>query len=320
MEEAIRRFPAQFNFDPDIENKEKLKSYDKFVISGMGGSHLGGDIIKHLLPNTPIKIHRNYSLPKTLFEPNTLFIASSFSGNTEETMSFAESVLEKNLPLAIVTKGGKLLNLAKEKNIPFIKFPEVEIQPRMALGFSTIALAKLINKTELLAEFQNLSGKLNMISLEDRGKSLAEEIKNRIPIIYSSERNEFLAQNWKIKFNETGKIPAFFNVFPELNHNEMTGFDFNEKSASLSEKFVLLFLLDSDDNPRVRKRIDITSQLLKNKGITVKKIETEGETRIIKIFNSLILADWTAFYTASIYGHEPEKVPMVEEFKHLMEN
>ena len=123
------------------------------------------------------------------------------------------------------------------------------------------------------------------------------------------------AYNWKIKFNESAKIPSFLNVFPELNHNEMTGFDVIGATKELSGKLVILLLKDANDHPRIQKRMEVLLRLYKERGIQVEVKEFVGENLQERIFSSLVLADWTAWYTAKEYGTEPEEVPMIEEFK-----
>lgn len=144
---------------------------------------------------------------------------------------------------------------------------------------------------------------------------IAGEIKDRMPVIYSSRKNLALAYNWKIKFNETGKLPAFFNVIPEMNHNEMTGFDFVEKTKYLSEKFAAIFLFDTSDIPQIQKRMAVSQKLYEDRKIKSLKVFVSGSSCAEKTFKSLILADWVAYYTAVSNGADPEKVPMVEEFK-----
>ncbi|MFA5937162.1 MAG: SIS domain-containing protein, partial [Candidatus Paceibacterota bacterium] len=153
---------------------------------------------------------------------------------------------------------------------------------------------------------------------EEIGKTLAQKIKNYVPIVYASSRNLSLVYNWKIKLNETGKIPAFYNVLPELNHNEMTGFDVKDSTEELSNKFYFLILKDKEDNSKILKRIDVLEKLYKDRNLEVETIEIKGENIWEKIFSSLLLADWTAYYTALEYKQDPEQVPMVEEFKKLI--
>src|SRR3989338_7534914 len=124
---------------------------------------------------------------------------------------------------------------------------------------------------------------------------------------------------WKIKFNETGKIPAFYNVFPELNHNEMTGFDIKDATRALSEKFHFIFLKDPEDLDKNQRRMSITEKLYQYRGLKVSTVGLSGNNRQERVFSALILSDWTAFYTARSYGLEAEQVPMVEEFKKLMQ-
>lgn len=325
MEQSIRNFAEQFGFEPEIKNKENLKPAEKFAIGGMGGSRLSAEILKSAFENIALTIHKNYGLPAQSGLPalgdknssETLIIASSFSGNTEETIDFLEKAVEQNLNTAVITKGGRLLEIAENKKLPFIKLPESDIQPRMALGWSLLALIKLI-KPEILPGLAELKRILNPIRFEEQGESLAEEIKGKVPIIYASEKNRAIAEIWKIKLNETGKAPAFWNVFPELNHNEMTGFDYNESNAVLSKAFHFIFLKDENDHPRIHKRMGITEKIFEEKGFEVKMLDIEGGNRFERIFNSLILADWTALHIARLYDSEPEQVPMVEKFKKLI--
>lgn len=321
MEESIRNFAEQFNFQPEIKNVGNLGMAENFVIGGMGGSLLSAGILKNIDERLNIQTHRDYGLPfiSESQKKKTLFIASSFSGNTEETISFCQSAMAENADIAVITKGGQLLEIAKKNNLPYIQFPDSEIQPRMALGYSLLALAQLI-KPELSPILNEMARTLNPLRWHDFGEELAEEMKGKIPVIYASRKNQELAKIWKIKFNETGKIPSFYNVFPELNHNEMTGFDFNAENQNLSQNFFFVFLKDSEDREQNQKRMEITAKLLTEKELRVKKIEFQGEDRLQKIFNCLLLGDWAALHTARIYNSEPDQVPMVEKFKKIMMN
>lgn len=322
MDQAIKNFPKQFSWEPVVKNTGHLKRHQVIIISGMGGSHLAADILNEIHPDLGLVVHKNYGLPNLskMHLKDAMFIASSYSGNTEEVIDGLEKALERGIDSAVVSVGGKLLEMARDKNLPYIQLPDVGIQPRSALGYSLRSMMKLIGDEEGLRETAKLAGSLNAEALEKEGKALAEEMKNHVPIIYTSWARKSVAYNWKIKFNETGKIPAFFNVFSELNHNEMTGFDINDKNKSLSEKFFVIFIKDESDDPRIQKRMDLTEQLYKNRGIKTKMLNFTGKDSLEKIFNSLLLADWTAYYTALFYGSDPENVPMVEEFKKQLRN
>ncbi|MSR73101.1 hypothetical protein EXS61_00620 [Candidatus Parcubacteria bacterium] len=320
MEEAIRTFATQFNFNPEIKNSEYLKSGEGFVFGGMGGSHLAAELLKMYNPDLDLYIHRDYGLPALSHKKfsKSLFIASSYSGNTEEVIDFAQKALEQKYAVAVIALGGSLIDFAIENNLPYVQLPEVGIQPRSALGFSLVALAKITNNEKLLTDLHALGFNINPSKTEEAGKSLAEKLRDKTPIIYSSRSNVTLAYNWKIKFNETGKIPAFYNIFPELNHNEMTGFDVIPTTKNLSNNFHFIFLKDETSNPKITKRMEITKEMLSVRGFPVTVIEIKGVSFWENVFNNLLLADWTAFYVSQMYGTEAEKVPMIEEFKKLI--
>ncbi len=320
MEEAIKKFATQFNFDPEVQNTEHFKPAKSFVLAGMGGSHLAAGLLKMSDPDLDLYIHRDYGLPALSHKKfaTSLFIASSYSGNTEEVLDFAEKAFEKKYSVAVVALAGKLIDFAQKNNLPYIQLPNVGIEPRSALGFSLIALAKLTSNEKLVADLRALAFHINPLKREDEGRALAKKLEGKTPIIYSSRRNVALAYNWKIKFNETGKIPAFYNIFPELNHNEMTGFDVIDSTRQLNEKFHFIFLKDGLDNPRISKRIDTTKKLLEDRGFATSVLEVGGESFWENIFNNLLLADWTALYVSRFYGTEAEQVPMIEEFKKII--
>lgn len=320
MEEAIKNFSKQFGFKPEIVNGEKLKPAKKFIVAGMGGSHLAADVLKTASPFTDVYVHHNYGLPpfpeKKLRE--TMLIASSYSGNTEEAIDFAKVAFENKHNLICIAVGEKLIEFAKKNGIPYIQIPDTGIQPRSALGFSLISMARAMADGDALSELATLETKLNPMEFKNDGKALAESLKGKIPVIYTSEQNSSIAYNWKIKFNETGKIPAFYNTFPELNHNEMTGYDVVEGNRALSSNLYFIFIASSDDHPRIQKRMEVCEKLYQNRGFSVTKLWLEGENRFERIFRSLLLADWTALHTAWNYGAEPDEVPLVEEFKRLI--
>ena len=317
MRDAILNFHTQFEFEPEIIHEENLGDPKEFVVCGMGGSNLAGDLLEIVSPGTDIYSHRDYGLPpwSDTRLKKSLVILSSYSGNTEETISSYWAAKPKDVSMAVISAGWRLLEIAKHDKLPHIELPDTGIQPRMATGFSFLALLALMRKKNELAEARTLAGALTPAEYEEAGKALAERIRGKVPIIYASRRNRGLSYNWKIKFNETGKIPAFANVLPELNHNEMTGFDVGDSTRALSEKFHFIFLRDSADNEKIQKRMDVLGKLYRDRGLPVEEVAVAGDTPYLKIFSSLILADWTALYTGEAYGVETDAVPMVEEFK-----
>lgn len=317
FKKSIQNFSKQFSFVPEIQNNVDLSLFKSFIIAGMGGSTLTADLLKIWKPEIDITVHRDYGLPhngKDVLRKN-LFIASSYSGNTEETLDAFESALQEGLEVVAISTGGKLINRAEEEKIPYILIPDTGIQPRSAAGYITLALLSIMREETALKELQNLTHTLDIISAENEGKQLSSKLDGKFPIIYSSAQNAPIAYNWKARFNETGKIAAFTNVFPEVNHNEIMGFDFAMESNSLNQPFAVIILLDENDHPRVKLKMKITTELLERRGITVITSALIGSTPWQKIFSSLIIADFSAYYTALSYGFDVENEKTVEEFK-----
>lgn len=319
MSDAIKSFPSQFKFEPLVARPMRGPKHDRFFYIGMGGSHLAADLALRWNPALPMSVRSDYGLPPEVKQAKRPFvIAGSYSGNTEETIDGYREARRRKIPVAVIASGGRLIEMAKKDGAPFIMLPSTGIQPRMALGFGLRAVLKLVGDAKGLRESAKLAKTLKPMSYKKSGDALAKRLRRRVPIIYASARNQAIAYNWKIKFNETGKIPAFYNVLPELNHNEMTGFDVARMTKKLSSLFHFIFLTDKNDHPRVQKRMTILLQLYTERGLFVETIPITGKNAFDQIFASLITADWTAVALAEHYGLESEQVPMVEAFKKLM--
>lgn len=317
MREAIVNFAKQFDYEPAIENESALKKAKNFVVVGMGGSGLTGDLLRGYNPRLDIVVHKNYGLPCLTdgVLKKSLIVLSSYSGNTEEVLDAYQAAKKKELAMAAISLGGKLLEQSKADGVPYIQLPDTEIEPRFALGFSFRALAAIIGEKNALKDSGKLAGLLKPKDFEEKGKKLAEKLKGFTPLVFSSEKNQAAAYNWKIRFNETVRIPAFFNVFPELNHNELAGFDFQKSTENFSRIFYLIFLKDSSDHPRIIKRMEVMETILRDKKMPVENINLKGENFLHKIFSSILLADWTSHYLAKEYDLEGRGEFIVEKFK-----
>lgn len=317
--DVIKQSSSQFAFEPVIENTDKLEKAEAYIIAGMGGSALPADIMKPY-SDKDILIHRGYGLPHVsdALLARSIVIAVSYSGNTEETVSALEAAHSKGLRVAVIASGGKLIERAKEYGAPYVEIPRTGIQPRHALGFMLKALVRMMGEKAIERDIASLASSLDAASFEAKGKELAEIVYGKVPVFYASDVNSAVAYNWKIKCNESAKIPAFENIFSELNHNEMTGFDVIPSTKALSEKFHFIFLSDAHDHPRIAKRMELTKKLYEDRGLPVTTVALEGDTPWQRIFSSLLTADWMAYHLSARYGTEPEQVPMVEEFKKMM--
>ncbi len=320
MEEAIKNFSAQLAYEPKVERAEQLQSARFFIAAGMGGSALPADLLLVKDPFAPVVMHRGYGLPamdeKMIRE--CMCIAISYSGDTEETLSAFGEAIRRGMSVAAIATGGKLAERARAHGVPFVEIPSTGIQPRMAVGFLLKALLKLMGREGDMQELRMLVKSFDASLYEKEGNTLAETVRSKIPVVYASSRNGALAYNWKVKFNESAKIPAFWNVFPELNHNEMTGFDVSESTKKFSDAFHFIFLADENDHPRIKKRMEITRQLFQKRGLAVEVVSVRGHTPWERVFIPLAIVDWAAYALALHYGTEPERVPMVAELKKLI--
>lgn len=317
MRKIILDFPKQFrNGLKASENLKVSGNFNSVLVCAMGGSALPADILGIWLEAEKIPlslhIHRDYGLPHHA-DGKHLVICISYSGNTEETLNAFEEAREKGFRMAAITSGGKLKKLCESYNIPLALVPG-GLQPRMALGLQFSALMQILANTGLiknsLKDIYELENALKPAGLENQGKKLAEKLKNKIPLIYASAKFKDLARIWKIKFNENSKIPAFCNYFPELNHNEMVGFTQKRK-----EKLHAIILKDLSDHWRNIKRMELTAKILKKRGVGVDIIDIKEYNILIRVFSSILLADWASHYLALKRGVDPIAVKIVEEFK-----
>ncbi len=325
MRQIILNFSNQFRIGfevvEEIKNQiKKIKNVDNVIVCGMGGSALPAELLKiisrnYLInPGTQIHIHRNYGLHRCASK-TSLIVCISYSGNTEETLSAYFEAKKRGLQIISISSGGKLLKFSRKNGTPIAIVPP-RISPRCALGYQFSVLIKILEELNLIKKIQkdilhSLTRKKIEI-IEKSGKKLSKKIINKIPIIYSSQSNKALSYVWKIKFNENSKIPAFCNYFPELNHNEMVGY------TLAKDYFYFLFLNDKGDYPRIKTRMALTAELMKKSGFGVEFINLSGKNIWEKIFNNLILADWTSYYLAIANGIDPMPVKIVESLKKKM--
>ncbi len=291
----------------------KLIPTARVLYAGMGGSALPADLINGILPGPDrMELLRGYTLPSWI-KKHDLLLAASFSGNTEETLQVVEQGLERGCSIITLSHGGKLESLAQKKNLPHVFIPPC-VQPRCATGYFFASLLGLFHRMERISSYEkpleDLRGFLleRQVHLESLGKTLAESLHHRIPIVYSPTEFEAVARIWKIKFNENSKIPAFYNVFPELNHNEMVGF------TNLLMPVALIYLQPRVMHPRIAKRMQVMAEILK-KDIPILEVKLSGKTHLEEIFEASMIGDYASYFLALRYGIDPAPVHMVEDFK-----
>lgn len=321
MEEQILHFADQFAWEPHVENAERLPEHTaSLIVCGMGGSHLGARLLLRHDPTLDIRIHSDYGLPSEPVERlrTSLIVASSYSGETEETLDAARTASDAGFAVAVVTTGGALADFARERDLPLILLEKQSVEPRMAVGASMIALARLMRASALEKEIRETGTAIDVRAGEVTGTALAEHLAGSIPVVYASALNTSLAYFWKIAFNETGKIPAFYNLFPEVCHNELSGFDAVPSAKNLSSSLHILELHDTDDHPRIVKRMRIMRALLEARGVTVTTVELTGHTGLEKALYGVLAGIWTAVAIAKKYQAPDAATPLIAEFKKEM--
>jgi glucose/mannose-6-phosphate isomerase len=328
MHKVIIDFPKQFRVGlavaKDVMVRQAHHDFNQIIFCGMGGSALPAEILK-MLRNfyewpVAIKIHKSYGLPARV-SSRALIFTISYSGNTEETISSYEEAKKRNLTIIGIASGGKLIELCQKDQTPFVKLPPLKIQPRSAIGYQFGSIIKILSNSNIIKDLDNdilaLEKTLKSKTLENQGKKIAQKIKGCIPIIYASDKFKALAQIWKINFNENSKSPAFWNYFPELNHNEMEGFqEIQSPKSKVKSNFHIIILRDKKlDRQRILKRMAVTGKLLKEKGLDVSSVDIQGQNLVMKIFSAILLSLWMSYYLALEYETDPTPVKTVEEFK-----
>ena len=325
MRRIILEFPKQFEIGIKaaknifLEPGKLMRWPENIIICGMGGSALPGDILVTLRP-LDVFSYKSYCLPPQA-RNESLIICISYSGDTEETLSSFNEAFSRKLSVISITTGGKLAELSKKYGIPLAKIPGPKIPPRLALGEMFAALVQvLVNHNilgpEISEEVLKVGTFLKTGGFENQGKKLAKKIFQKIPIIYASRRFREIGWIWKNSLNETAKVLASCNYFPELNHNETVGFWQINKMQISNEKLYVVILRDPEDShPRILKQMKIAKDLIEEGGVKVEFIDMAGKTMLEKVFSSIILGFWTAYWLALKYKVDPTPVKTIEEFK-----
>lgn len=323
IKEIISNIPKQFSqalIEVDVKISKTTKN---IVFCGLGGSALPADLLKTYLNasgfKTPaIKINRDYKLP-TGADKSWCGFFDSYSGNTAETLSCLKQAQKMGMKqIILIAHDGQLTKIDAKQHYPMIKIPNTD-QPRLSYAFVLGALLKVMHnsgfiKLNLKALNKEIEKCLALSNeMEQQGKQLAQKINGCVPIIYSLNEWASIARTWKINFNENAKIPAFYNIFPELCHNELVGWT----NQSNNHKIIILKDLKSDK--RTQKAMEIFKDIVDGK-ISVEIIDMKDGSPLFKMMTTLWLGLWTSYHLALLNGVEPAEVKLVNEFKKKMSN
>lgn len=328
---VVEDFPQQCREAIEMAANTSLASLDAWpdsiIVLGMGGSGIGGDVLESLLLNeltVPLCVNKGYDIPNFVNE-KTLVFAVSYSGNTEETLNGFNQVLAKGAKVAVVTSGGQLEEKAQRYGLSIIKLPTGH-QPRAAIGYLFFPLLIILQRLNLIKSqtnqiketlkvldelSRNLSPETSLA--QNQAKQIAQHLQGKIPVIYGFDNlTSVAALRWKCQFNENSKVPAFWHAFPELNHNEIVGWGLLK---DISKNFVLILLRDESEHPQMRKRINITRELIEDQVGDLYEVWAAGDSKLAKIFSAIYLGDFVSVYLAIINNVDPTPVERIELLK-----
>ena len=299
---------------------------DRVVILGMGGSAIGGELASGLVVNEcrwPILTHRDYDLP-ALVDARTLVIASSYSGMTEETLSAFTQALATEAKKLVITTGGRLAALAGTARVPVFRF-DYKAQPRAALPYGLLPVLGVLQKTGgisdksadvagMVAVLKEMSTSLNesVPSARNPAKQLAAKLYGRLPIIYGAGLTAAVAHRWKTQLNENSKAWAGHEAFPELDHNAVVGYQF---PAGLAQQISVVMLQGSFLSARLRRRYQVTGQLLEQAGVSHQMVAGEGNHPLSQLMSLVLFGDYTSYYLALLYRTDPTPVQTIDYLK-----
>ena len=317
-EEAWRSASA-FAWPKDLSKAQSV------VVLGMGGSAIAGDILRSLAVTgrKPVSVVRGYDLPKFATK-DTLAVACSHSGNTEETLSAFEQALAAGAKAVAITTGGRLRELAEARRVPTFVY-QYQGEPRSALGHQLMALLALGQQTGLLTPQEAAVGEavaclrdqLATISFavpveRNAAKQLAGRLQGRLPVIMGAGVLAEAARRWKTQLNENSKCWAIWEELPELDHNTIVGFGLTRE---LVQQLHVVFLAHPALHPRVLRRYELTARALSDAGVSHERVEAVGESPLAQALSAIYLGDFVSYYLALLYGVDPSQVDAIAKLR-----
>lgn len=320
MKDLIFNFPQQLQEAVEIGNSAHLAAFPaeikNILVCGMGGSGIGGKIVCQIISDElkiPMTTNSSYMLP-AFVDANTLVIVSSYSGNTEETLTALQEAMHRKANIVCITTGGLVLELAKKHGIRHIIVPAGS-PPRAALGYSLVQqlvvlsrLGFIQSKTpDILQSAEKLG--LNQEKLMQQAQDLAAGLQGKIPVIYCDGVWEGVAIRFRQQLNENSKILCWHNVFPELNHNEIVGWTLASKDIAV------VLLRDEADYPRNVQRIEISKKLISAKAAIIVEVWAKGSSTIEKTLYLIHLLDWVSLFLCEKNGQDPMAIVAIDHLK-----
>jgi glucose/mannose-6-phosphate isomerase len=332
MYDLIYQFSSQFEDALNITEAVKLPDWTKkqirnIAVAGLGGSAIGGDLVRSYLAeklDIPFFICRNYTLPNFVGE-STLVFVSSYSGNTEETLSAYDGAKKRGAKIIAISSDGKVKEKALQDEITYVNIPK-GFPPRAALGYSFVPILAMlerlgfvrgekdqIRKTKEFLSSNRSKYRMELGVEENFAKRIAWELHKKLPIIYAgNDHFDAVSTRWKGQVCENAKMLAFNNVFPEFNHNELVGWKI---LSGYRDHLIVVILKDRDDHPRIKRRMEIVKGIIEKEGVKVIEVESCGETLLSRMFSLIQLGDFASFYLAILNKEDPTPVKVIDFLK-----
>lgn len=326
MDELIQNFPKQLERAIEIgEQAEISKSkllIHNVLITGLGGSGIGGTIVSELTRNdlkVPVVVNKSYSIPNFVDE-NTLVIVCSYSGNTEETLSAMKQAFAKEAKIVCITSGGKVKEFAVDNGLDYITI-DGGMPPRSCFGYSFVQLLYVLSGLGLINnEFKKeLNRSIQLLNDDNEAiKSIAQQhadtLKDKLPIIYCDAAIEGVAVRFRQQINENSKMLCWHHVIPEMNHNELVGWRSDYSNCAV------IFLKNEDDYERNTMRMDFTKDVAKFYGSEIIEINSKGNSAIEKALYLVNLTDWISYYLSEHRGVDSVEVDVISKLKNKLAN
>ncbi|MFB6344611.1 MAG: bifunctional phosphoglucose/phosphomannose isomerase [bacterium] len=300
--------------------------YDSVLVCGMGGSAIAGDLLSQYFfykSSVPVKTNRFYRVPAWV-DDNTLVIIVSYSGNTEETLNAFKDAYRCDADCVAVTSGGQLGDRVQEHDLPIVPVPD-DIPPRAAAAYLFVPLLFLLDNAGLAEapaeniinntcnHLKDLADELHPDNTDNAALGIARELEGKIPIVYGSEEvTAVLAKRFKNQLNENAKVFAVYNVFPEMNHNEIMGIDHLEDHP---ERYAAVLLRDNGEHSRVQKRFEIVSELLEGSVSSLSEINSRGRSLFARFLTLMLHTDFVSYYLALLNRQDPTSIGYINELK-----
>lgn len=326
MDTMIQNFPRQLSEALLIGESAQIQPHPfpihHILLCGMGGSGIGGAYVRDIIKDEcvcPYIIHNDYGVPSFVGK-NTLVIVSSYSGNTEETVEALKQAVARSAKIVCISSGGEIQNIAEQHGLDFIPLPGGYTSPRACLGFSIVTQLFVLRHLRFIGQevFTHIRASVELLRFEQdditsKAVRLAKTLTGQLPVIYTVESGQSVAERWRQQINENAKMLGWHHTIPEMNHNELVGWRKRQDNISV------IFLKYRDESKAHSLRMDLTKSIVSPLAAHVIEIFAKGRTQVEKMMYLTHLGDWLSYYLAQEQGVDAEEINNINFLKSELE-